>query len=1434
MQRLLKFFIFAFILTACGQGRLSPQGGTVTSVQGGNGLTGGGTGGAITLNIVGAAGGGLSVLADSVGLSTACGNGEVLQWDGDSWECGVGGITNSAGVNVLMKSDGTNAVASSWTDDGTTSTTTGAVTVTGSLRGNTELVLGASAQNYFYTSLAGSAGNQDLNLYAAGTGVVRINGNVGGLANAGTGGLIIYPGANSSTPAHTLASNGDATHTGNLSTNGNLTSGDAAGDVFDHNGDLAKFGSSDGATYIAGSAINAGYNLNSVGAVAFNYAGYQGGSTQFRNTEFYDGKSALACSITGSTKTLNCVGGIQVNGTSVSTATITGAANTVLKSDGAGNAVATTITDGGTGTVSTASHVYAGLDTGTGSKIFNVGRDTSLSTDVQNGYRVTAFSDGNVYFDHKTHTGGTVTKRFGAGASGGAANTWMTLNTSSGLTTFPFAVTTNGNLTAGDSTSDTHTVNGLTTINAATGGNALNVTHGTTDVPATIWLTNSAVNNGAASGIIKFGPTTSTAWAQIRGISLTAFPGTTDGGLVFETRDAGVVAERMRIKDNGEVLIGAPNTTTGQLVLSGTEAADQKRFVFDASDGSDRFFVETDLDATSTNDLLGFRSASTDNVLVLKGDGKVGFSTSTPGGRFAFASADSGTAFAAGNWGTGGWTLFGPNSGTSQGASSGALGVGYSTTSDEAQITSVAPSSGWKRTVFAAQEWAFRPQASTGDQIVIDVSGRMGIADSSPDNKLTVTGAISATTGFFTNEARTVGLLEISSGLHVRTNTTDSRAVFESDGDVCIGTASCSTKLTVAAGTTTALTSRAGTVLELEQANGTENNLTIRGTSPKSIAFANASSNIDGRITYDQISRGMVFVAAANSRLAIDNVGTFHMGDTAIGTVVNNNVDVLTLGNTGTGHTTSGIALIKGSTTHSFDTTAANKLSYGASFTGNVARSAGTNFVTHTQLFASTESGTGVEGYALATDKGWVWLNVDPAAGTIVGGDISQNADKTIFTEKISAWGSGQQMEQGGGGSPDWPGGGTYTYGTGTGNLTLSTVTAARTIFLSPGGAGFVNIGNSADDTINITGTVGATTFGTSLTVTGAFSATAGGAVTVTNSLGVTNTLLATSGDLFVASKAAAIIFHVGEVVDVGAGGVAGGATIMSGSDDPNGVVAAGMGSLWLRTDGTLHTKVAGTGNTGWAPLANNSYKGTHLEWTEEWLFAQTANTNNYAISNIWGCRINGSNTLCTTIDQTAESGRPGVQRASTGTTATGYATITTSTGAYAFGEGDYRFDDVVRWVSLSDGTNGFGSRVGFGDTATALLQTNGCGFLYDERNVSGVNGANANKLIAYCCSAGTCTYDLLDGSNACDEAFTSVDTPVVANTWMDLSVRMTGTTRAEFFNDDTKVCSITTNIPTARVGAGHSIVKSVGTAGRFMEFDFTRILVDLTTARSP
>jgi hypothetical protein len=145
-----RIVVLALLLVSCGDSRLSPQGGSITSVQGGNGLTGGGTGGAVTLNIVGATGGGLTVGANDVGLLSTCTEGQVLKWDdtANEWECGVGGISNSAGANVIPKSDGTNLVASQITDDGTTVTVdgptvikTGNPTAVGALLAGTTLSL---------------------------------------------------------------------------------------------------------------------------------------------------------------------------------------------------------------------------------------------------------------------------------------------------------------------------------------------------------------------------------------------------------------------------------------------------------------------------------------------------------------------------------------------------------------------------------------------------------------------------------------------------------------------------------------------------------------------------------------------------------------------------------------------------------------------------------------------------------------------------------------------------------------------------------------------------------------------------------------------------------------------------------------------------------------------------------------------------------------------------------------------------------------------------------------------------------------------------------------------------------------------------------------------------------------------------------------------
>lgn len=62
-----------------------------------------------------------------------------------------GGITNSAGANVLMKSDGTNAVASQVSDDGTT-VTMGAVTLLSALRGTKQTITTTGLQSITLTA----------------------------------------------------------------------------------------------------------------------------------------------------------------------------------------------------------------------------------------------------------------------------------------------------------------------------------------------------------------------------------------------------------------------------------------------------------------------------------------------------------------------------------------------------------------------------------------------------------------------------------------------------------------------------------------------------------------------------------------------------------------------------------------------------------------------------------------------------------------------------------------------------------------------------------------------------------------------------------------------------------------------------------------------------------------------------------------------------------------------------------------------------------------------------------------------------------------------------------------------------------------------------------------------------------------------------------
>ena len=169
--------------------------------------------------------------------------------------------------------------------------------------------------------------------------------NIGVFANAGSGqmnyALYTYSGD--------VALNANS---GNSSAFNNFTVGDAAGDVFDMNGQLSKFGSTrDGLVYFFENEIDFEYSTNADPQTVntttdannatgyLNYSGYNHGATRYRDLYIGDGKGAQVALFHGADKSTRLRGDLNVDGAAGIGAVAAPGVQLTVTGSGAGNVI---------------------------------------------------------------------------------------------------------------------------------------------------------------------------------------------------------------------------------------------------------------------------------------------------------------------------------------------------------------------------------------------------------------------------------------------------------------------------------------------------------------------------------------------------------------------------------------------------------------------------------------------------------------------------------------------------------------------------------------------------------------------------------------------------------------------------------------------------------------------------------------------------------------------------------------------------------------------------------------------------------------------------------------------------------------------------------------------------------------------------------------
>lgn len=219
-------------------------------------------------------------------------------------------------------------------------------------------------------------------------------------------------------------------------------------------------------------------------------------------------------------------------------------------------------------------------------------------------------------------------------------------------------------------------------------------------------------------------------------------------------------------------------------------------------------------------------------------------------------------------------------------------------------------------------------------------------------------------------------------------------------------------------------------------------------------------------------------------------------------------------------------------------------------------------------------------------------------------------------------------------------------------------------------------------------------------------------------------------------------------------------------------------------------------------------------------VMASTSNTANDLFFSGGGAGSASSNISILGNDQI------GLGTYSTGTTATGRASVQTSLGVMCFGNGATIFESRIMPApfNLSDGSNRYVVNCGFFDTLGAT-QIDCCSFVYDTGGVT--TGSTA--------AAYWQTYTASSPSNTFNQGV-FVQVNIVVATFYKLRIEINALgTEALFYIDGVLVATHTTNIPVGfnrSFGFGAQIIKNLGLITRPFYIDYLAVQQVLTVSR--